>query len=133
MARRSRNHTTEEERDDPLIANLLAPIAPAPLLSPSYSPSHDLLTEIEDRRSFHPDAFFRSALDTEGRNVNPKARHKPGPFSRIDFPAFDTPSRQVAVCIRRKTRREVIFAKKKRGKGARARRRRRNYYSNIRC
>lgn len=46
--------------------------------------------------------------------------------------AFAKPT-GVAVCVRRKTRREVLFAKNRTGKGARAFRRRRNHWSDVRC
>lgn len=40
---------------------------------------------------------------------------------------------QVVICVRRKRRKEVLFAKRKTGAGARARVRRRNEYSDVRC
>ena len=45
--------------------------------------------------------------------------------------AFSQP-KQVAVCIRRKARREVLFAKNRTGKGARSRRTR-NQWSDVKC
>lgn len=41
--------------------------------------------------------------------------------------------RKVAVCVRRHTRREVLFALKRTGKGARAHRRKWNENSEVRC
>lgn len=42
-------------------------------------------------------------------------------------------SGRVLVCVRRKTRREVLFAKRSTGRGAKSRVRYRNAFSNIRC
>lgn len=45
---------------------------------------------------------------------------------------FEAP-RYVVQCVRRKNRREVLFAKKKTGKGSKAKIRRRNAWSSVRC
>lgn len=134
MARRNRQ-TDDLERDDDLIANLLAPVTPqAPLRSPGYTTSADLFQEIEDRRTFHPEALFRPPMDVAAkpagyrRQQNPNATRRGNTIHNI---SFDAPQKAL-VCVRRKTRREVIFAKKKHRKGAGSGRRR-NFLSNIRC
>lgn len=137
MARRNRP-TEDQERDDDDIANLLAPgpVQPAPLLSPSSNPfgaTYDVLTDIEDRRTFHPDGYFREARDLSGTPTSARLRDTRSRTARHQVLALDDHRHPVLVCVRRKQRREVIFAKRKHRKGAGARRRRRNYYSNVRC
>ena len=136
MARRNRREEDLERDDDP-IANLLAPVpVPAPAVSPGYNPFgaiHDVLQDIEDRRTFHPDGYFRQALDLSATPAPARMRDTRSRTARYQVPALDHNRHPVLVCVRRKQRREVIFAMKKNGKGARARRRRRNYYSNVRC
>lgn len=84
-----------------------------------------------DRRVFHPDghfrrpdAFVRVAADLR---VTPSSPRRSLPFSV----SFRDPSR-VHLCVRRKVRREVLFAKG--GAGSRKMRPpRRNYFSSVRC
>lgn len=45
---------------------------------------------------------------------------------------FESPLR-VVTCARRKMRRQVLFAKRRTGKGAKARRHKRNQWSDVRC
>lgn len=100
--------------------------SPAPLLTPFADIGSDPLTEIEDRRTFHPEGEARSA-----RSLSGAANHRlMAPLHHASFQiGFEKP-KQVLVCVRRKTRREVLFAKKKGNGGAR---KRRNYYSGIKC
>lgn len=90
------------------------------------------LLAIEDRRMWTPReetprGFFRRSTK---QVVQPyKARRL-----RNDVPAqvrFAVP-REVAVCVRRKQRRSVLFALRKTGKGSRSRRKR-NAFSEFRC
>lgn len=82
------------------------------------------LGEVEDRRQYHPLGKFRPVRSIHERSA---ARL----FDRPPI-AFARPS-HLPVCIRRKRRKEVIFALKKAGKGARQRKRRRNETSDISC
>lgn len=54
-----------------------------------------------------------------------------GPFRRAGI-RFEGAAR-VNTCVKRKTRREILFAKNKTGKGAKARYRKRNAYTGIKC
>lgn len=97
---------------------------------------------LEDRRRFEPvddyprALFHRSARLVVSPNVNKsKSRAAGRSILSSGLPAhikFNVP-REVALCVRRKQRREVLFAKRRTGKGARAVRRRRNFWSNVRC
>lgn len=138
MAHRSRRNT-DPERDDPdPIASLLSPVAPPgpSVLSPGLTP-REVFNEIEDRRTYTPDDPFRSPMLSSGLvagySSQPRATQNRARTPIVRFqPAFDKPAATL-VCVRRKERREVIFAHKKHRKGAGARRRRRNWLSDIRC
>jgi len=142
MARNRRNnHSKPDERDDSSIASdhlseLLRPpkiqhTAPVAIPSPAKM-LKNTLRQIEDRRTFHPQGNKRPA-----RSLN-RSQHKlvladkktnPRLSNRVQF---DAPKR-VLICIRRKMRKEVLFAKAKTGKGARARRHRQSYFSEVKC
>jgi len=88
-----------------------------------------------DRRVFHPDGRFRPApvLVRAARRLVVARPKRPGRSAmqlnhRIGFaiPA------KVMICVRRKERREVIFAKRYSGKGARSRKTR-NIWSSVQC
>lgn len=125
MARKKKRNANGQ-RDHNSIANSLL------TYTRNYVLSH------EDRRLFHPLDDVRPAkglskfasqitVTPYKRNrVRPKAAPTPDVF-RFNAPV------KVAVCVRRKTRREVLFALKRTGKGSRRRRRRRNYYSEVSC
>lgn len=93
------------------------------------------LTLLEDRRTFHPDKLTRPAAAipkkaSRLRAGSAKQSRPHGPISpRIGF----TAPKQVAVCVRRHTRRSVLFAKNLTRKGAGSGRRRRNEWSNVTC
>lgn len=94
------------------------------------------LIEIEDRRTFHPDEHrtartFRNAghlLDARTPTPQMLARH---PNRVAQGLAFQAP-RELLVCHRRKTRREVIHALNKAGKVGQ-KRPRRSFFSDISC
>ena len=90
-----------------------------------------VLREFEDRRTFHPlGRALRPALSFP--RAAARLVVKPSFRSLSARVGFEVPSR-VAVCIRRKQRKEVIHALKLTGKGAGARFRRRNIWSGIVC
>lgn len=101
-----------------------------------YVPSP--VTFIEDRRLFHPLGAFAPArsLDRRSRlivhppNVNKSVRRND--FRVPSAVGFDVPSR-VAVCVRRKQRKEVLHAKRFTGRGSGGGKHRRNYWSDVRC
>lgn len=128
MARRNNKSPDSGQRD---LYNLITrPVRlAAPLrLSSIVSPL------VEDRRLFNPLGDYRPPLSTVGTRVSltpaiPKASPK-----RSTVPvgiAFSQPE-EVNICRRRKTRREVIFAKKLQRKGASGSRRR-NMWSDVSC
>lgn len=101
--------------------------------------SRSVLRTLEDRREFHPERARRPARgffiprhrlvilsDPVGDSMRDMSQSVP--FSI----GFERP-KQVAVCIRRKQRREVIHALGKAGAGVRRRRPRRSEYSDVRC
>lgn len=88
-----------------------------------------VLRVIEDRRTFHPLREMRPVLTfsrRDQRRIVEKAKSVPRPY-RDPFPSlrlgFAVPHK-VAICVRRKQRREALFAFNRQGPGARARRRR---------
>lgn len=120
---RNRN-SNRRQRDNSSIAKSL--------LSPT------LLPEIEDRRLFHPQDVFRPAKGLskgstllEVRPVGDRTKRARG-MSSPETIRFSIPN-HVAICVRRKRRREVLFALGKTGKGSKKFRRRRNYYSGVNC
>ena len=88
---------------------------------------------VEDRRTWHPERQRRAA-----RGFNRAATRVVAPRWAPLFGAavtaklaFSSPP-SVAICVRRKQRREVMFALKKSGKRGQ-RRPRRSWYSSIKC
>lgn len=111
-------------------------------ISPSLGPNSSLFTPtylLEDRRTFHfddpyrlPKGVFRG--DTRLRIPRSAAAKKAvGRSARLTYPSpnvvFARPDR-VALCVKRKTRREVLLAS---GFGGRNRKGRRTYSSQFSC
>lgn len=93
------------------------------------------LQQVEDRRRWHPERKLAPAgtfSRRDQRRIVEKSRSNPynDPFPSWRI-GFEVP-KKVAVCVRRKTRREVIHALGKTGAGARARRRK-NQFTDVRC
>lgn len=155
MARRRRKKDRRDERqvqrDDYYIASSLLDEPAYRPVRRAVEPSVTLL-DIEDRRRWDPEGEYRPArsllgpasvievtggVGAGGRVARsrsaPRGRPYRSPF--YDFPPgrmqFDVP-RRVAVCVRRKQRREVLFAKRRTGKGSRAPRTR-DYWSDVSC
>lgn len=87
------------------------------------------LRTFEDRRTFHPEGPIRPALRFSGvparlrlrRSLTRRSRPQKNfsglrPESGRSLVAFRDPDR-VLICVRRKMRREVLFAKRKTGRG----------------
>lgn len=112
------------------------PIANPPILYPRLSLMRPLmpLTQVEDRRTYHPLGPARPARSLSGsphRLIVPKARTYARISSRVPHMiGFANPSK-ILICVRRKIRREVILAKGK--GGGRHRRPRFSHYSSIKC
>lgn len=133
---KSKGSRSRSGRDD-FTTSLTVPLSrPIAIRSPTQ------LTEIQDGRSWYPEDF-RPALDIAGRphtlqypspkktrlNRDRFARLRAFPSSRVQF----ANSERVLVCVRRKTRKEVLFAKRKTGYGKKRRSPRRSRYSSISC
>lgn len=126
MARSKNSNNRQRDASLPSLAPLLAfPVRPfTPLPLPSLPP---VLTEVEDRRSFNPLGPARPAAAshrTASRTVSVTGR----PIYALNF---HDPQR-VALCVRRKRRRQVLFALKKTRKGSYGKKHR-NFWSRIGC
>ena len=136
MGRRSRRSGTQTPSFDSLVnAVTLIPDTPLTdrLLSRPSVASLSPLTEIEDRRTYHPLFDDRPARTVEGTPVRPHRVTK-SKYSRLPFGLqFAQPNRTL-VCVRRKQRQEVLHALKRTGRGGSSRRhKRRNHYSGVQC
>lgn len=103
------------------------------------------LTEVEDRRTYWPMEYPTSWEPARNRSgafarlqatplQAPRRKSIGGAFPRLVEPSFGVSfrhPRSVLVCVRRKTRREVLLAK--RHGGGRHRPARLNEYSHVRC
>lgn len=103
-------------------------IANPRLLRPIIRPVD--LRVFEDRRTFHPSPV-RWPAQVHMRGARPSRLVERGRAFSFLSPAFVAPKR-VALCVRRKTRREVILALGHGRSGSRAPRRR-NQWSNVKC
>lgn len=88
---------------------------------------------LEDRRYFAPAGtypraqFHRSPVIVVSPNRNKDKSNVVPHKVRFAVP------KEVSLCVRRKQRRQVLFALNKRGKGSRARRRHRSEFSDVKC
>lgn len=118
------------KRDD-LLTQIATPVLPSPAITPVTWSQTQPLTEISDHRTWHPLGNQRPALTVSTRHKLKIA----GPRNKLKYPsahvAFQQPG-QLDVCIRRKTRRQVLHALK-RTRSGRGKSKRRKPYSNIRC
>lgn len=142
MGRRRRNHQRDalsipngDPPRDP-VADLIK-LPQQPIFSPlvRFKPSID----VEDHRRWTPDDWRPPRLrSSRVAQVHlPQARGRPTstvgrPFSDVQALYFRAPQ-NVNECVRRSTRKEVLFALKRTGKGSKAPRRRRGRFSNVRC
>lgn len=143
----AKRRSSRGRRDPPQIANQRLTVL-TPLVSPSNP--YSLLSEIEDRRNWHPDGEVRPAASFSTPNhrlqypepkKTPRNRDKFGQLRQARVRALPlssnvqfSDSRNVLICVRRKQRKEVMHALKKVGRGKGGRKKpRRNYYSNVRC
>lgn len=91
-----------------------------------------LIKSLEDRRVYHPERYYRPARALSKLAGSVKLKRVAGNRQRLFAPdvlRFAIPEK-VAVCVRRKERREVIFALKRFGRGGA---RRRSYFSDVSC
>lgn len=145
MAKR-RSNNTSSQRDDNDVATdsevlrefIKQPKPYVPIVTKPHLPTFD-------NRLWHPDPLTRTIAEPRSASrltlpkesaVSPRrsVQDRPGNSRAARLPhrlAFSQPA-QVAVCVRRKARREVLFAKRKTGKGRNATRRR-TPWSDIKC
>jgi len=148
--RKSRSNDRVTERDD--LTSLLSLPSRAMRPSPVLVPNRTAWRSIEDLRTYDPGGPYRSArtfratpvqvtrlsnvaIRPSGNVYRPargvKRMRTETPALGRDGLAFTMP-KSVLVCARRKMRKEVLFAKRKTGKGSRSIKRR-NIWSEIKC
>lgn len=139
MSKSKTRHTTYTTSTRPRVATVNATRSVRPVVLPSVFTFSPIL--LEDRRTFHPDGQFRLPAgrfrsDTRlvikgGSNGKSKGSLRQvlynAPPSTVGFSRPD----RVAICVRRKTRRQVIFAAGV--GGGRVRRGKRTYKSGFHC
>lgn len=141
MARRDRNQNGNRDpfeiASDPL-DSLLKPVKPSRPVTNHATITNRIipkLLEIQDNRVFHPSKPHRPpAASTHSFRSNLAVPPPSKQNKRTTLPAqvaFQAP-KQVLVCIRRKTRAEVLHALKRTRAGAGSRKRR-NTSSDIKC
>lgn len=125
MARRGRGSrvvssedTNDNSSPDPLLG-LLDPLDPLPSLPSLLSPldNFDAAVIPNDQRAFSMDIEPARGTLSSGSNVLPTLYNPRNDLNRA------------AICVRRKERREVLFAKKRFGRGGG----RRSWRSDIKC
>lgn len=134
MAKR-RNLSGSSRRGDTSTANTTQLVLPLTVRGSA-------LSDYEDRRFFNPDDIFAPARTFTGKAkivARPRGRPK-GSKSRSQQKSlkkiltalqFNAPEK-VLICVRRKRRKEVMFASGKAGKRGQ-KKPRRNFYSDINC
>jgi hypothetical protein len=93
------------------------------------------LRDVQDLRQFHPDRVQRHPRLTQGTGARIQTRSEiPGPNEWINPDAFtfQTPL-SVVICVRRKQRKETLFARGKIGDYIRTKLGKRNVWSNFEC
>lgn len=113
-----------------------ADIAKTLLRSPTYTltpiirttlptPPPELVLAQLDRRAFRPDASVRPPGAIQRKDARLK-------LTNTNHITFDQPNR-IAICARRKQRKEVLHALKKTGRNSGHGRKTRNFWSSIKC
>lgn len=112
--------------DDPLIERMFS--------KPLRLAEFRVVRSLEDRRTFHPAGPLRPAVSFPRDAARRVAKSSAVMSKRDDISSrvgFAVPER-VAVCVRRKQRKEVLHALRKTGSGV-SRVRRRNIWSDVDC
>lgn len=144
MGRRRKNTPTQRDATD--IANdsellrefIQKPKPYRPITHPPHLTTFKPLTLLEDNRAWQPTPKPHRTAKAVPRNAAALTVPRQivrGGKTRSTIPstvAFQKPS-GVAVCVRRKVRREIMFALRQTRRGAAARRRRRNTWSDVKC
>lgn len=139
MARRrnrNKDHHDERETIDFATPVLRPPKKPVQFVNPTvYVPRSvkPKLNQIDDRRTFHPQKLSRPAKLVSG--APHRLKIKTGtrtPKSALPHSVGFSAPAKVLICIRRKTRKQVLFALKRTRKGSGSRKTR-NYWSDVKC
>lgn len=143
MSRSKTRYTTNDTYNRPRVATVNATPRVRPVVLPSVSTFNYPLILLEDRRTFHPDGQFRlpaaryrsdTQLVPKGRSNGSRGKSRSVRSVLYSAPpaavGFARPDR-VAICVRRKTRRQVIFASGV--GGTKVRRGKRTYKSGFHC
>lgn len=86
---------------------------------------------LPDRRNWAPDEPFRlEPFSTPTVEINPSTLT---PARQAALPISNAQRAHTGVCVRREQRREVLFAMRRTGKGARRQQRRYNEWSKTKC
>lgn len=129
---KGKNSKSSGTRDAP---QSLPSVRSRSIISPVQGRHLQPLNLIDDRRSYHPEPATRPARLFSGAVASVKAtitpKHVSGK-SRVPVQIAFTAPDQTLVCVRRKTRKQVLFAKRKTGKAGQ-RKPKRNMWSNVRC
>lgn len=103
----------------------IRPLRPLTITTPLTASS---LMELEDRRRFRPDRSIRAPASLQRKDTRLVISQTAAGMQRV---AFADPGK-VAMCVRRKIRKEVLHATRVAGKsGIKARRR--NFWSDVKC
>lgn len=129
------------KRDNQTPSSLTSLLSPPPRpLSPLPLPTiNTVLTEIEDNRRFNPDPWPMTTLGTPASvRVSQRGVNLRGNLRKLHAgtksPLLFSGPKGVIKCVRRKSRREVLFAfNKQRKRGQNGGRYRRNSWSKIKC
>lgn len=115
----------------PAVSYPLPPLAVVDPQALSYAPPLKDPRVTDDRRRYHPQTLFRPAVASQRYGTRLVIGAVAGRENALNRLQFHIPN-MVAICVRRKVRREVLHAldKTRRGKGGS---RRRNPYSGIQC
>lgn len=131
MARRRRRNDSyrSNESHERVLSNNATAIA-AVLGADEYvqAPSPVTLSQFEDLRTFHPEGALRAPLTVFGNPATWSVSGGPSKSNSVVHPSwgglgrsreFFAPGR-VVMCVRRKQRREVLFAFRRTGRGSHA-------------
>lgn len=121
---KSKSRNRSQERETPTSLPPRGARQALPNLTPQLNQIQDL------RRALDP---YQAALDLMGQVASIGVTDRTHTQKKSSRPRlrFDAPA-SVLVCIRRHTRKQVLFAKRKTGKGAKSQKRL-TAYSKIRC
>lgn len=128
MARKKRKQSKRRDRDVSIISRRDR------LISPLFKRKKEKVILTSDKRRFHPNVYKSSVL-IDGSEADIGIRSSDEVINRQTRAplAFFNPEK-VEVCVRRKRRRETLFAKKKVGRGKRVQDRRRwREESRVKC